>query len=232
MLVSGVLMALQNEGFSKTYIHLTNTLATHLVDTIRQQLRGENLPQDKINNLMENYRFLKSHPSLTAHGKGLKSLRELIDDIDENINGYSRTYKYYDVLGQFYIEFLRYSNADKGLGIVLTPPHITNFFTDVVGLSPGDVVLDNCTGTSGFLVSSMKKMSDKCAGDSLREKDIKQNRLHGIEYQPEIYPLAVSNMFLHGDGKSNIIGGNCFDSDVIQSVKDKKPDRGFSQPSL
>lgn len=234
LLVSGTLIALDNKDFYRDYAGLSSNkiLANTLVSTIKEQLKTEDLQGDKIDRLMENYNFIATHPSLTKNqtSKELKTLKELIDDIDENINGYVRTYKYYDVLGQFYIEFLRYSNSDKGLGIVLTPPHITEFFTDIVDIRTDDVVLDNCTGTGGFLVSSMKKMVEKCNGDLSQEINIKQNQLYGIEYQPEMYPLAVSNMFLHGDGKSNILSGSCFDKNIIKTIKEKKPTVGFLNP--
>ncbi len=57
-----------------------------------------------------------------------------------------------------------------------------------------------------------------------------KNQLFGIEYQPEIYPLAVSNMLLHGDGKSNIISGNCFDEQITKIIKNKNPTVGFLNP--
>jgi type I restriction-modification system DNA methylase subunit len=234
LLVSGVLVALDNKNFYRDYAGITSSkiLANTLTDTIEEQLNNEDLQGDKIKKLMENYNFIKTHPSLIQpkKTKDLKELKELIDDIDENINGYVRTYKYYDVLGQFYIEFLRYSNADKGLGIVLTPPHITDFFTDIVDIKVTDIVFDNCTGTGGFLVSSMKKMIDKCNGDLKEEESIKKSQLYGVEYQPEMYPLAVSNMFLHGDGKSNIFSGSCFDKDIIRLAQSKKPTVGFLNP--
>jgi len=234
LLVSGVLIALDNKDFYRDYVGLTSNkiLSNTLVSTIQEQLKTEDLQGDKIDRLMENYNFLATHPSLikSQTSKNLKTLKELINDIDENINGYVRTYKYYDVLGQFYIEFLRYSNADKGLGIVLTPPHITDFFTDIVDIKTDDVVLDNCTGTGGFLVSAMKKMIAKCDGDLSQESNIKQKQLYGVEYQPEMYPLAVSNMFLHGDGKSNILSGSCFDENIIKIIKEKKPTVGFLNP--
>ncbi|CAC9613382.1 hypothetical protein [uncultured Gammaproteobacteria bacterium] len=234
LLVSGILIALKNQDFYRSYSGLSSNqmLANALVDTIKEQLLDEELQGDKIDRLMENYSFIKSHPSLIHKNKKkeLKDLNILIDEIDDKINGYSRTYKYYDVLGQFYIEFLRYSNADKGLGIVLTPPHITEFFTDIVDIKTDDIVFDNCTGTSGFLVSSMKKMIDECNGDLTKEESIKKNQLFGIEYQPEIYPLAVSNMLLHGDGKSNILSGSCFDENIIKTIKEKKPTVGFLNP--
>jgi type I restriction-modification system DNA methylase subunit len=234
LLVSGALIALGNKDFYRDYAGISSNkiLSNTLVVTIKEQLRTEELQGDKIDRLMENYNFIATHPSLTRNqtSKELKTLKELIDDIDENINGYVRTYKYYDILGQFYIEFLRYSNSDKGLGIVLTPPHITDFFTDIVDIKTDDVVLDNCTGTGGFLVSSMKKMIEKCDGDLSKENNIKQNQLYGVEYQPEMYPLAVSNMFLHGDGKSNILSGSCFDENIIKTIKEKKPTIGFLNP--
>ena len=37
-------------------------------------------------------------------------------------------------------------------------------------------------------------------------------------------------MLLHGDGKSNIIGGSCFDSNIIKTIKNKKPTIGFLNP--
>ncbi len=234
LLVSGILIALKNKDFYRSYSGLSSNkmLVEALVSTIKEQLKDEDLQGNKVERLMENYSFIKSHPSLIHKNKDkkTKSLKDLVDEIDNNINGYSRTYKYYDVLGQFYIEFLRYSNADKGLGIVLTPPHITEFFADIVDIQYADVVFDNCTGTGGFLVSAMKKMIEKCGGDLSQENNIKHHRLYGIEYQPEIYPLAVSNMFLHGDGKSNIVGGSCFDNDTIKKIKEKKPTVGFLNP--
>ena len=62
---------------------------------------------------------------------------------------------------------------------------------------------DNCTGTGGFLVSAMRLMIKKAKGDKTREKSIKQKQLIGTEFQPNIYTLVVSNMFIHQDGKIN-----------------------------
>src|SRR4029077_15267953 len=32
----------------------------------------------------------------------------------------------------------------------------------------------------------------------------------GVEYQDDIYALGVSNMIIHGDGKTNMLLGDCF----------------------
>ena len=83
-------------------------------------------------------------------------LEDLIDEIDREINGFMITHQYVDTVSQFYIEFLRYANNDKGLGIVLTPPHITDLFAELAGVDKNSIVLDNCCGTGGFLTESFK----------------------------------------------------------------------------
>lgn len=57
----------------------------------------------------------------------------------------------------------------------------------------------------------MKRMVRECGGDSRRIARIKLHQIFGMEYQDDIYALAVSNMILHGDGKSSIFLGSCFE---------------------
>jgi hypothetical protein len=82
LLVSGTLIALKNKDFYRGYIELPSNkmLASALVDTIKEQLVDEDLQGDKIDRLMENYSFIKSHPSLIHKNKKkeLKDLRDLI----------------------------------------------------------------------------------------------------------------------------------------------------------
>jgi type I restriction-modification system DNA methylase subunit len=66
-------------------------------------------------------------------------------------------------------------------------------------------------------------------GDSQAEKSIKKKQLIGVEYQDDIYALAVSNMIVHNDGKTNILPGDCFE--LSQVVRDKwKPTVGVLNP--
>ena len=46
--------------------------------------------------------------------------------------------------------------------------------------------------------------------DKKVQANIKKAQLFGIEFQPSVYALAVSNMILHGDGKTNVHRGDCF----------------------
>lgn len=228
LLISGILIALQNPAFSSSYLKHKNAtqLSKALVDTITNELTSEHLPEGKIFNLKQAYSFIQTHTTLSRDKEFLESL---INSIDKNINQFIRTYKYFDTIGQFYIEFLRYANNDKGLGIVLTPPHITELFTDLAFVNKDSIVFDNCCGTGGFLISSMQKMVLDAKDNDVKIKNIKSSQVVGIEYQDDIYALAISNMIIHGDGKSNIHQGDCFSlTDVIK--KQYKPNIGMLNP--
>lgn len=229
LLISCILIALEDEAFKTSYEKKTTpkSLAEFLTKTVSEKLEEANISGTRLENLNTQFGFIKTDTSLSTKEKVLK---ELIDEIDENINQFIRTHEYFDVLGQLYIEFLRYANSDKGLGIVLTPPHITELFADLAQVNKNSIAYDNCTGTGGFLISAMKRMIEDAKGDSGKISEIKANQLIGVEYQSHIFALAVSNMYIHQDGKTNIINGNCFDENVINEIKAKKPTVGFLNP--
>ena len=229
LLISAVLIALENRAFKKSYGHHDNpeNLANSLIQTVSNELKKANITDRKLENLNIQFGFIKTDTSLSKKDKVLK---EIIDEIDENINTFIKTHQYFDVLGQLYIEFLRYANSDKGLGIVLTPPHITELFSDLAEVNKDTIVYDNCVGTGGFLISAMKKMIEDAKNDQTKIKEIKLKQLLGVEYQANIFALSVSNMYIHQDGKTNIINGSCFDEDIIDQVKKKKPTVGLLNP--
>ena len=100
---------------------------------------------------------------------------------------------------------MSYSGGDgQTLGIVLTPKHITDLFSELVDIKATDIVFDPCCGTGGFLVSAMHHML-KDAENEHQKTNIKKNQLHGIELQSYMFTIATTNMILRGDGKSNLI---------------------------
>jgi type I restriction-modification system DNA methylase subunit len=229
LLISSILIALENPAFKRSYAShkKPENLAASLVQTVSDELEMANIIGKKLENLNIQFGFIKTDMSLSRKENILK---EIIDEIDENINTFIKTHQYFDVLGQLYIEFLRYANSDKGLGIVLTPPHITELFADLAQVNKNSVAYDNCAGTGGFLISAMKRMIVDAKGDLAKEKEIKTNQLIGTEYQSHIFALTVSNMYIHQDGKTNIINGSCFDDEIIDIVKSKKPTIGLLNP--
>jgi len=227
LLISGILIALQNQAFQKGFKgHRTaKQLANSLVETVVYELSNGSIPDTNITNLRQAYSFIKTHATLSSDKQFME---DLITEIDERINPFIRTHQYFDTIGQFYIEFLRYANNDKGLGIVLTPPHITELFCELAGVNRDSVIIDNCCGTGGFLISGLQKMLQLAKGNDAKTKKIRSNQIVGIEFQDDIYALAVSNMIIHGDGKSNIYQGDCFD---LTELKDQfNPTIGLLNP--
>ena len=229
LLLSCILIALEDDAFRASYDKKTTpkSLADFLTKTVSDKLEDANISRDKLDNLNIQFGFIKTDTSLTTK-EGL--LKELIDEIDTNINQFIKTHEYFDVLGQLYIEFLKYANSDKGLGIVLTPPHITELFAELAQVNKNSIIYDNCTGTGGFLISAMKYMIKDAEGNEAKIKEIKASQLIGTEYQAHIFALAISNMYIHQDGKTNITKGNCFDDDVITQIKTNKPTVGLLNP--
>jgi type I restriction-modification system DNA methylase subunit len=229
LLISGILIALENKPFYVSYKQHKNPkdLADNLVEVITSELKNANLKQDKLENLRTAYSFIKTHTSLSGEDGVLV---DLIEQIDKNVNSFIKTHKYFDVLGQFYIEFLRYANSDTGLGIVLTPPHITELFSVLADVNENSIVYDNCAGTAGFLISAMSKMIKAAKNDTIKIRQIKERQILGVEWQDHIFALACSNMFIHQDGKTNIIHGDCFNADIMDFVRKSKPTVGFLNP--
>ncbi|HEP1750887.1 TPA: N-6 DNA methylase [Streptococcus pyogenes] len=127
--------------------------------------------------------------------------------------------KHIDIMGEMYSEFLRYALGDgKEIGIILTPPQVTQLMAKLIGINSDSKVLDLTTGSAGFLISAMEIMCSEAEIRYVNEsaklqkkiKKIKSHQLMGIELNAEMYTLAATNMILRGDGSSTIIKEDAF----------------------
>jgi len=146
-------------------------------------------------------------PSTDNHIKWKKAIVQTIQELNL-LNIRSAMNSGTDILGQFYEKFLKYGNGAKEIGIVLTPRHIAHFATEILNVNSNDFIFDPTCGTGGFLVSAfdyVKKNSTDKQVDKFKQKNI-----FGIEQEPSVVALALVNMIFRGDGKNNIIEGNCF----------------------
>ena len=135
----------------------------------------------------------------------------------------------YDVLGRFYIEFIRYAGSEQKSGLVLTPAHITELFCDLAQLRVSDIVYDPCCGTGGFLVAAMQRLFKLAGNDIQKREHIRKNQLCGCELRSDMFSYACSSMRFRGDGKSNLYNGSCFNNEnSIASVH--KPTVAFLNP--
>jgi len=147
-------------------------------------------------------------PSNTSnHVKFRQALVQTIQEL-RNLNIRSAMNSSTDVLGQFYEVFLKYGNGAKEIGIVLTPRHVTRFAVEAIGISSNDIVLDPACGTGGFLVAAFDHVRRESTKPQVER--FKQHGLFGIEQESYVAVLAIVNMIFRGDGKHNIMEGNCF----------------------
>lgn len=233
LVVAGSLIALSNPVFAKTYdAYPPKDLPAFWMKTIKEEATKAALPVPKVENMTQPFTTIEVHPELrkatAGYPRGL--LNEIVSLLAARVLPFITVYHDHDVVGRFYGEFLKYTGGDgKGLGIVLTPKHVTELFALLANVSKDDVVLDTCAGTGGFLISAMTKMVQSATRKAEIES-IKRERLIGVEQQPSMYALAASNMILRGDGKANLYQGSCFDTAITKAVKAHKPNVGLINP--
>lgn len=214
LLVSGTLIALRNKAFASSFsAHSPSDLQSEWFRVIRKEIEAADIPKAKKDSLVQPYSSIAVHPELgkatKAYPRGI--LNELIRRLNEKVWPFISYYHNFDVVGQFYGEFLKYTGGDKkALGIVLTPRHVTELCASLANVNKKSKVLDICAGTGGFLVSAMHQMMIGTHTEAERLQ-IKKFGLIGVEQQPNMFALAASNMILRGDGKANLYQGSCFD---------------------
>ena len=231
--IAGILIALNDDDFAKSYTALPSftSVINNIQSAIENVLKDSGIKNNRINyikqafkNLLDNSKFsaiqLGHKKSLTWYIEQLEmKIKPMMDYADNTI----------DALGVFYHEFIKYSGGDgSGLGIVLTPQHLTEFMCDLAGVNKNSKVVDICCGSGSFLVTAMSKMF-KQANPQEAEK-IRQEGLYGAEFDDELYTLAIANMIIRKDGKSNIHFGDCFDKTITNQLKSKKINIGLINP--
>lgn len=228
LIVSGILLALRDTTFQKTWTeHKPRYLAAELFSAIERVARDADINEEKRETMLAPYWFVKTHPELNSPNKeGESPLIRLVSDIDSHVRPFLNMYDNVDVIGQFYGEFLRYTGGDKkGLGIVLTPRHLTELFAQIASIGPNDVIVDTCAGTGGFLISSMAELDKRVGNDDAARLKVRRHQLVAVEQLPHMFALAASNMILRGDGKANLYRGSCFDEDIQKRLIEGDRDR-------
>src|SRR3990167_8301466 len=234
--VDGVLLYASklSQGFKVAFPkYIGSELAQKTFQAIKDQINKTTLgvnQDEKKRAIINAFSFIEYHPELQKidKKKNESPLEHIVHEIDSEMRPFTQDRFDFDVIGNFYGEFIRYTGGDaQGLGIVLTPKHITELFVELARLDKNDKVLDTCCGTGGFLISAMKKMTEGVSEEE--RKKILAKSLIGIEQEPSMFALAVSNMILWGDGKTNLYQGSCFDEEIFKQVKNQAS-VGFINP--
>jgi len=133
-----------------------------------------------------------------------------------------------DIHGRIFESFLDATVRGRELGQFFTPRDIVSLMVELANIEVSkqrvDIVLDACCGSGGFLIAAINVMLNKLkslVGISNVErkkigKRIQDESLFGIDAgsNPAIYRIARMNMYLHGDGGSNIFFADSLDKSI------------------
>lgn len=118
-----------------------------------------------------------------------------------------------DAFGAVYEVLALRANKDVKVGQFFTPENVVNFMVKLAELNVHDIVLDPACGTGRFLIWAMDDMVKKVDKSSERNKeklkeDVRLHQLFGADIDNRIAKIAKMNMWIHGDGKTNITRHN------------------------
>lgn len=174
-------------------------------------------------------------PDVKAAGlvEGITLPTEITDEFVERrvlpvLDEYRFRGTHLDALGAVFEALARRAEKDARIGQFFTPEPIVRFAVDLAEPGPTEAVLDPAAGTARFLATSMDRMVERAGfvprvdPDEVVEK-IHRERLLGTDADAWIVTIAKMNMYVHGDGKSNIRHGNgLFLADVPAFTLDGK----------
>ncbi|MBS6187855.1 MAG: N-6 DNA methylase [Gemella haemolysans] len=225
ILIAGILIALEDESVVNDYQNITSysSLRNILEEGIETVLNKNDVKVDNKTYIINTFKAICNNPKLKSMDLAIDgSLKWYLKELELKIKPMMNNADYsLDALGVFYHEFIKYSGGDgKGLGIVLTPQHLTDFMCDLANITSKSKVIDICCGSASFLVTAMHKMfKEAISKDELNT--IREKQLYGIEAKQELHALAIANMIIRKDGKSNIIYGDCFSDTTIKELKNR-----------
>ena len=108
---------------------------------VQRVLIQEGVSQDKIDVIINELSFIKTDIDLN----NTDTLKEILDELENNVIPLFNKRSSYDIIGKFYGEFLRYAGvAEVKKGIVLTPNHITDLFCRLIDIKTNDKIFDEC----------------------------------------------------------------------------------------
>jgi len=230
---SGLMIALKDNTFRNTYKNIQapsraevstikvtilecHNLNNAILEAITRQLA------DKINNLSKGYSWKDRFSFIKNIDYSLLEYKKIITKIERNIFKPFQNDEKQDILGKAYKIFLKRAGKIDNKNIILTPDHMKSLMVELARLNVNDVVLDTCTGTGGFLMEAMEVLIKKANNNGTVIKNIKENQLIGFEVDSVLFALACSNMFLHGDGRTNLLFRSSLLDDKNENIVNNK----------
>ena len=175
------------------------------------------IPKDKQDLIINKLSPTLTNDNINYSENGESQLKRVFSKIYDDLGIYYKIGISTDFTGHLFNEMYRWLGytQDKFNDVVLTPSYVATLLAKLARVDRNSYVWDFATGSAGLLVAAMNEMiADAKANihseDELDRKiaDIKANQLLGLEILENIYMLAIINMILMGDGRSNILHQN------------------------
>lgn len=233
-LIAGIVIALNKKTFLENYrtfsdgdefVEQFDSAIKHSISQYKGLRSGQDAIYATFDFVKHNDNFKKtitgkvyekqSDGTIEEVEKTFIALQFLTEIIEESICKIAKDYPDYDVMGDFYNEFAKYSGADQqSLGIVLTPHHVADFMSDLLDIQENDVILDICCGTGALPITAHQYSS---------------NKIIGIEYQARMTALCLANMIMRGYN-AILYQGDSYSEQLLTSVKELKPNKMIINP--
>jgi len=250
---SGLMIALKNNNFRSTYKNIQAPSKQEVATTKATVLEAHYLNksileaittelESKINSLSKEFSWRDKFSFIKNIDYSLEEYKKIIGIIEEKIFYPFQNEEKQDILGRAYKIFLSRAGKVDNKNIILTPDHIKELMVRLARLSVNDVVLDTCAGSGGFLMEAMETMIALAKGDETIIDGITEKQLIGFETDPVLFALACSNMFLHGDGRTNLLYRsslldetqegivNNSDNELLEYIRNMKPTKVIINP--
>jgi len=166
-------------------------------------------------------RLFRNHIWRIKYGPTIRDLLKRLVDLELEQN--------FDVMGRAYEFVVQKLGEQKQYGQYFTPRHIIHFMVELADPDIGEKIYDPAAGTGGFILKAFEKVSKKIEEKYKNDysiveryfRELKEKNLWAIEKAPDVYKLALMNMILHNDGKSNLYEADSLDNRAQLEHKQK-----------
>lgn len=118
-----------------------------------------------------------------------------------------------DLIGDVYEYFLNWTATKNDQGQYFTPREICKLITHIMDYKVGDKICDPFAGTCGFLTCAFKDLMTKVnKNDAEQKRFLKIEALQGVEKEKDTATLGAVNLFIVGDGSSNLEVNDTFNT--------------------
>jgi len=140
-----------------------------------------------------------------------------------------------DIIGLAYESFLPSIFRGERLGQFFTPDRIKEFMIEILDPQVGNLIIDPAFGSGGFLLLSYKRLLESIKSSNWNQDKKEEEKLrlsseylYGIEINPRLEIAGKTNMYLHGDGRTEIYRGDGLLN--IGNIKEDKFDIVVTNP--